>query len=54
MAENINFDRNNRKFIESLKFGKNKGYARKLEFCQTSRKTSKMQEIANYKQVMVT
>ena len=53
MAENINFDRNNWK-IESLKFGKNKGYARKLEFCQTSRKTSKMQEIANYKQVMVT
>ena len=44
MAENINFNRNNWKFIESLKFGKNKGYARKLEFC---RKTSKMQEIGN-------
>ena len=32
MAENINSNRNNWKFIESLKFGKNKGYARKLEF----------------------
>ena len=32
------------------RLGKNKGFARKLKFCLTSRKTSRMQEIADYKQ----